>query len=61
MRGEEYMVVVKLWSVRSMWEIVWRDAGLIGLSGGMIVRVERQFNAWLYTSASMMIFILLGR
>ena len=36
-RGEDDIVVVKFWSVRSMRESVWRDASLISLSEGMIV------------------------
>ena len=59
-RGEDDIVVVKFWSVRSMRESVWRDASLISLSEGMIVQVERQCNAWLYMSVSIIICRLLG-
>ena len=41
-RGEDDMVVVKLWSMRRMRESAWWEAGLIDLSKGMIVRAERQ-------------------
>ena len=35
-RGEDDMVVMKLWSMRSFRESVWWDTSLIGLSGGVI-------------------------
>ena len=46
MMGEDGMVMVKLWLVRSMWEGVLWDAGLIDFFEGIIVRVERQSDAW---------------
>ena len=59
--SEEDMVVAKFRSVRSMRESVWWDAGLISLSGGMIIRVERQCDTWLYMSVSIIICTFLGR
>ena len=60
-RGEDDMVVMKSWSMRSFKESVWWDTGLIGLSGGVIFWVERQCDPWLYVSASIIMCTCLGR
>ena len=56
MVSTEYdMDVVKLWSVKSMRESVWCDTCLIGVSGGITVRVKKQYTILLYISTSKII------
>ena len=46
--------------MRKIHESIWCDGGLIALSGERTPRMERQWNVWLYMSASIVIRIFLG-